>query len=211
MTLSRHFLNDPFFQLFDDPWARPSRSHYVQPRTAIDMTPFFGYHPAHERSQWGNAVDASFQPSNVLRPNLDITEEGDIYVVEAHLPGVKKENLNVHIGDNGRSVTIEGKTFLRKRSGEPTSAKGDAQGQQSAEGTSGQQQPDSATAAKQDNKENAVSTNNNVDEFSSNFSRTIWLPRAVDDSKVSAKLVDGVLTLTIPKAVDKERVKINVD
>ena len=37
----------------------------------------------------------------------------------------------------------------------------------------------------------------------SSFSRTVWLPRVVDEKNVSAKLADGVLTLTIPKAEDK--------
>jgi HSP20 family molecular chaperone IbpA len=43
------------------------------------------------------------------------------------------------------------------------------------------------------------------------FSRTIWLPRPVDPNKVSAKLQDGILTLTIPKAEDKGSVKVDVE
>lgn len=45
----------------------------------------------------------------------------------------------------------------------------------------------------------------------SNFSRTVWLPQVVDENKVSAKLADGVLTLTIPKADDKTSVKVTVE
>ena len=43
------------------------------------------------------------------------------------------------------------------------------------------------------------------------FTRSITLPAQVDASKVSAKLADGVLTLTIPKAEDVGRVKIDVE
>lgn len=43
------------------------------------------------------------------------------------------------------------------------------------------------------------------------FSRTVWLPRPVDEKGVSAKLSDGILMLTIPKADDKKSVKINVN
>ena len=43
------------------------------------------------------------------------------------------------------------------------------------------------------------------------FTRSITLPTQVDANKVSAKLVDGVLTLAIPKAEGAGRVKIDVE
>ena len=46
---------------------------------------------------------------------------------------------------------------------------------------------------------------------SSSFTRTIWLPRAVDVSQISAKLDHGVLTLQVPKMEDKEAVQIKID
>lgn len=45
---------------------------------------------------------------------MDVTEEGKHYIVEAELPGVKKENIEVRIGDGGRSITIEGKIVDRR-------------------------------------------------------------------------------------------------
>ena len=46
----------------------------------------------------------------------------------------------------------------------------------------------------------------------SSFSRTIWLPRPVDASKVSGKLEDGVLRLTVPKLEEEnQRRKITVE
>lgn len=49
-----------------------------------------------------------------LRPAVDISEEGGNYILEAELPGVKKENVQVRIGDGGRSVTIEGRVVDRR-------------------------------------------------------------------------------------------------
>ena len=40
---------------------------------------------------------------------MDLSEQGDNYIVEAELPGVKKENIEVRVGEGGRSITIEGK------------------------------------------------------------------------------------------------------
>ena len=45
----------------------------------------------------------------------------------------------------------------------------------------------------------------------STFTRTVVLPQPVDSSKVTAKLSDGVLTVTVPKAEDTGSVQVNVE
>lgn len=55
-------------------------------------------------------------------PALNLSEENDSYTVEAEVPGVKKENLDLRIGDGGRSLTIEGRVFRgQQNTGEATS------------------------------------------------------------------------------------------
>ena len=117
MALSQYlFNNHPLFRPADDPFSRPS-ALWAQPRSLFD-DPFF--HPSsivpHSRALFDSPF---FHPSNILRPSLDVTDQGKEYVVEAHLPGVKKENLEVRVGDAGRSVTIEGKTFRKYGGGAP--------------------------------------------------------------------------------------------
>jgi HSP20 family protein len=56
--------------------------------------------------------DPLFPSPTAVRPAVDVTEEGDKYILDADLPGVKKENVDIRIGDGGRSVTIQGKTAL---------------------------------------------------------------------------------------------------
>jgi hypothetical protein len=63
--------------------------------------------------------DPFFPSPAAIRPAVDVTEEGDKYILEADLPGVKKENVDIRIGDGGRSVTIQGKTSSRETNGEP--------------------------------------------------------------------------------------------
>jgi HSP20 family protein len=53
---------------------------------------------------------------------MDVSEAGNTYVVEAELPGVKKENLEVRIGDGGRSLTIQGKILPASEGSENASA-----------------------------------------------------------------------------------------
>lgn len=46
---------------------------------------------------------------------------------------------------------------------------------------------------------------------STSFTRTVYLPGVVDTDKVRAKLEDGVLTVTIQKAEDKESVAVPIN
>jgi len=57
--------------------------------------------------------DPIFTVPRFARPAVDVSEDGSNYVVETELPGVKKEDMEVRIGDGGRSVTIEGKIMQR--------------------------------------------------------------------------------------------------
>lgn len=96
MSIARRLMNDmrPLFRLLEEPFGRPAPYYGSRSRSLFD--------------------DPFFQASSSLRPDIDVTEEGNNYIVEADLPGVKKENLEVRIGDGGHSVTIEGRIFRRR-------------------------------------------------------------------------------------------------
>jgi hypothetical protein len=42
------------------------------------------------------------------------------------------------------------------------------------------------------------------------FSRTVWLPQAIDVGAVSAKLADGLLTVSVPKASIAQDTEVQV-
>ncbi|KAI0720476.1 HSP20-like chaperone [Cerioporus squamosus] len=189
MSLTRQFFRElrPLFRMLEEPLGRPSTYGslgYPSTRAFFD--------------------DPFFTSPTSIRPAIDVSEQGDTYVVEAELPGVKKENVNVRIGDGGRTLTIEGKVF--SRSAEPQQA------QQAQASTEGQQPTSSSTevTAPQNPEQTAISTER-VFTGTSSFTRTVVLPQPVDSSKVTAKLSDGVLTVTIPKATDTGSVQVNVE
>lgn len=96
MSISRNIFNEirPFFRLFDD----VSRAH---PAYSIVNRPF----------------DRQFEPFLQPRhPSIDVSEQGNEYIIEAEVPGVKKENLNVRVGDGGRSITVQGQIHTRSPS-----------------------------------------------------------------------------------------------
>ncbi|KAI9573698.1 HSP20-like chaperone [Boletus coccyginus] len=169
----------PLFRMLEEPLARGApTSVYGFPHRSFLADPFFT------------------SPST-FRPALDITEEGDNYVVEAELPGVGKENIDISVGDGGRSVTIQGRTISRRASdsSESTIETSTSQGE----------------AVVSSEKPSNQLTTERLYSGTSSFTRTVWLPRPVDSSKITAKLSDGILTLKAPKMEDKESIKINVD
>ena len=124
MSLTRQFFRElrPLFRMLEEPFGRPSTYGslgYPSRRGAFFDDPFFT------------------APTSI-RPAIDVSEQGDNYVVEAELPGVKKENVNVRIGDGGRTLTIEGKVF--SRSAEPQQRQSQAQ-------ASGEAQPASSSSS----------------------------------------------------------------
>ncbi|KAF8914949.1 HSP20-like chaperone [Mucidula mucida] len=171
MSITRQLLNEfhPLFRMFDEPFARSP--------AAFSRSPFF---------------DEAFTGfPRFSRPAIDVREEGNSYIVEADLPGVQKENVEVSVGDGGRSVTIEGKIVTRS----PPQAE--------AKTEEGEK-----TVAKTEANSNQLSSERFVGN--STFTRTVWLPQPVETTNVSAELKDGVLTLSIPKTEGKGAVKIPV-
>jgi len=115
MSISRQLLREfrPLFRMLEEPISRQGLP-----------ASYFGFNNPFGRS-------GLFDSLPILeRPALDVNEEGDKYVLEAELPGVKKDNIEVRIGDAGRSVTIEGKVVDQRRQpeaaevGDTTESKG---------------------------------------------------------------------------------------
>lgn len=99
MSIARQFLHEfrPLFRMLEEP---------------ITRSPAYFGHPS-------RALDGFIRSPLLNQPALDVTEQGNKYVVEADIPGVKKENLEVRIGDGGNSVTIQGR-IIRGRNNQRT-------------------------------------------------------------------------------------------
>jgi len=218
MSLTHQFIREfaPVFRILEDPFRRshypssnPVSRHGASPFGTFFNDPFFNRGAAFEL----NAQDL----------DIRLTEYSNEFVARTLLPGVKKENVEIKIGDGGQSLTIGGKSFVRSASNErpeaPATTEVQASTVQAKEGAA-----DAENASTNDEANQAVAqTNTNASEVgrrltservfssTSSFSQTVWLPRRVDGSKVKAKLEDGILTLHIPKAEDPETVRITVE
>jgi len=208
----------PFYSILDEPARFP---HGHMSRRSRDSQ---SYSP--------NPYQDFFNSSSSLfgRPAIEVHEEGEKYVVEADVPGVKKGDLDVMVGDGGKSVTIEGKVFSRRGMRDPSMQDGmqggsgattkgrdgsTTQGEagSNTQGGGGTTQ-DSSTGSKAVDRTNGsqVSDFKGYERGASHFKRTVWLPEPVDGNKVTAQLADGVLVVSIPKIVQhKESIRVTVD
>jgi HSP20 family molecular chaperone IbpA len=116
VMISRNFLRElrPLFRMLDEPLTRGSPVYWNS------RSPF----------------EIPFVSQSKVQPAVDITEEGNSYVVEAELPGVKKDDVQLHIGDGGHSIIIEGKVSSRSRTAPQQSGAESTTSEQPAQGMS---------------------------------------------------------------------------
>ncbi|KAJ7505331.1 HSP20-like chaperone [Mycena galericulata] len=185
MSIARQLLHEfrPFFRMLDEPLARPLAG-FGRSRSLFD-DPFFTMN------------------RDMLRgPAVDVSESGNAYTVEAELPGVKKENIEVRVGEGGRSISIEGKLLAATTEGTGPAPEGGSRSAFRCCVT------ESTLSTGSEENSTQISTERSV---IGNFARTVFLPRPVDSNSVAAKLEDGVLRITINKAEDKASVVVPVE
>jgi HSP20 family protein len=104
-----------------------------------------------------------------VAPNVNIFETKDGYILQAEMPGVSKEGLDITL--EGTEITITGRRTVDTVAGE--------------------------TLFRERN--------------TADYRRMFELDPAIDTSKVSAKIEQGVLTVTLPKSEQVKPRKIKVD
>lgn len=113
-------------------------------------------------AQQEKSREGTTRPINYVAPEVNIFESKDGYVLEAEMPGVNKDGLEITL--EGNEITIVGR-----------------------------KQPETLQA------ETLYRESRPAD-----YRRVFELDPAIDTTKISAKIEQGVLTLTLPKA---EKVK----
>jgi HSP20 family protein len=104
-----------------------------------------------------------------VSPEVNICETKDGYVLQAEMPGVNKEGLEIML--EGNEVTIVGHRHVESLSGEPLFR----------------------------------------ESRDADYRRVFELDPAIDTGKVSARMEQGVLTMTLPKSERVKPRKITVD
>ena len=112
--------------------------------------------------------------ANCTAPAINVKESDKAYTVELAAPGMKKEDFNVHINDEGNLVV--------------------------------------KMERKQEHSEEDKTTRYLRREFSySNYEQNYTLPDDVVKDQISAKVEDGILTVTMPKMEPKQKVTKSIE
>jgi HSP20 family protein len=114
---------------------------------------------------------------------LDVSEDDAGYRVEALLPGVAKEDINVAVEKNTVTISAEVKRSVATE----------------------------APAASSENAAQPKFRTLREERFYGKAARTFSLAKVIDEARVEASYVNGVLTLSLPKLAEPvaKRVTIN--
>jgi HSP20 family protein len=146
--------------------------------------------------------------SSLMRyPATDIRETQDAYILEAELPGIRKEDVNIEFQDN--TLVLRGKVDRTTQHGEnpQTVTQSGSSG-----GTEVVNSESSDTSVVQKDAESKDLTPHwwSNERITGSFSRSFSFPGSVQTDAIKAAYKDGVLCITVPKG-NKSSSKINID
>ncbi len=118
-----------------------------------------------------NAFEEESSEDNFRAMAMDITEHDKEFIIQANLPGFKKENVKISVHDN--QLMLE--------------------------------------AVCDEKKEEQKGTVYRCERYSGSYRRNLMLPENADINKISAKMEDGVLTLSLPKKEPTPKKEITVE
>lgn len=199
------------------------------PRFHNDLTPVFRALDEYAKNgTWPSLTQESQNLNARVRawqPKFDVKETKDSYVLHGELPGIAQDAVSIEWTD-GNTLTVSGKTEHRSRQsgGAPASGGADAAGSSSKAAAGASHEYHKATVEDADKSGSKAVTKTapgevaNADEprwwiterSSGEFYRSFSFPSRVDHEGVKAALKDGVLNITVPKALAPKAKKIEI-
>jgi HSP20 family protein len=135
------------------------------------------------------------RPGSDTFPAVNVSESDDCITIEAELPGLDAGDVDISV--SGEELVLKG---ARPEPHQPSEPATGSTGAAAGPGTSGPGNGERHKAVTWHRRERGAGS----------FERRISLPGAVDASRVEATLVDGVLTITCPKAPERQPHKVAV-
>ncbi|CAG8447085.1 15410_t:CDS:2 [Acaulospora colombiana] len=187
------------------------------------------------RDSWGNAILGNFSQNSRIRmllpkfyirrekcarfpavptvtngfyrPSVDVSETDKSYLIEAEVPGMKKEDLLVEFIDDG-TLILKGKTERARQEGTlPEGAEGMKTTDTTSEGRTNNGGDTSVVEATGEIREPTYWSSERV---LGSFQRSFQFPGKVDPNNVKAAYKDGILSITVPKA-ERHGTKISIE
>jgi HSP20 family molecular chaperone IbpA len=151
-------------------------------------------------------------PARVFSPKFDVRETETNYELYGELPGIPRDQINIEFTDP-QTIVIRGRV-------ERSYASADKGGEHAPHKVTVEDEKDEEASGsqvmvkkqKKEEEQHQVQEKYWVSERSvGEFSRTFSFPSRVDQDAVSAGLVDGILSIKVPKAKKPVVKKININ
>ncbi|RIB15015.1 HSP20-like chaperone [Gigaspora rosea] len=174
-------------------------------RSLFELEPFFVQSSRVPRLS--NFPTASSVLNGYFRPSVDVSETDKNYIIEAEVPGMKKDDLSVEFADN--TLTLKGKI-------EKSNVRGDDQLRIVDTTQSGESKVATNTTNSEviehgrEGTSVAEPTYWTSERVLGSFQRSFTLPNNADKENVKAQYKDGILSIIIPK-VERHSQKINIE
>lgn len=140
--------------------------------------------------------------SSLMRyPSTDIRETKDSYILEAELPGIRKEDVDIEFQDN--TLVLRGKI---ERSSQQSDRPQAAENTEVVNSESGE----TSVVQKENSDKDLTPHWWSNERVTGSFSRSFSFPASVQSDAIKASYKDGVLSITVPKA-EKASSKISIE
>jgi len=137
---------------------------------------------------WKMKGFTGFPGGDIFQPRMDITEEGDHYILQADLPGLTKDDVHIELTDHG-ILNISGERKWQYKTEYPLRSKSKSKSKFSQNNHEDQ------------DKDTTSSANHytRIERSYGHFQRSIPLPNDIDRQSIQAKLENGVLHVNLQK------------
>ncbi|CAG8699761.1 32553_t:CDS:2 [Gigaspora margarita] len=168
-------------------------------RSLFELEPFFV--SSSRVPRLSNFPTASSVLNGYFRPSVDVSETDKNYIIEAEVPGMKKDDLSVEFVDN--TLTLKGKI-------EKSNVRGDDQLRTVDTTQSGESKVAANTTTSDVIFEHPEPTYWTSERVLGSFQRSFTLPNNADKENVKAQYKDGILSIIVPK-VERQSQKITIE
>jgi len=151
---------------------------------------------------YASPLARGFKRANSTAPAVNVKESEKAYTMELAAPGIKKEYCRVAINDEGRSTSgrLQGKNLTI------AIEKGGVHDVDNIDGGHQQEHKNEDKHHHYLRREFFASKATKVERSYSNYEQSYTLPDDVVKDQISAKVEDGILTVTMPKTEPKQKV-----
>lgn len=137
-------------------------------------------------------------------PSVDVRETDSQYIIEAELPGVRKEDIRVQCFE-GRTISLDG--FYSRKYSAPSSNELSGKPEEDTSESMSVEKRSSSTDVAKEQPHNVLQ----AERAEGKFFRSFTLPEEIDCSKIDVTFENGLLSIIAPKSEGKRGIPVTIN